>query len=101
MRSLDTIHEWGEKLKRQHRPANLLALPDFMLAKVVAPARQVVTAEVVPTSAEGRAPEPVRRLICTQCGVKISYTEGKFCWHNAKRSNRQQYCREHQGVVRG
>lgn len=31
MRSLDKIKEWGEKLKRQHRPADLLALPDFML----------------------------------------------------------------------
>ena len=30
MRSLDTTKEWGEKLKRQHRPADLLALPDFM-----------------------------------------------------------------------
>ena len=30
LRSLDTIKEWGEKLIRQHRPADLLALPDFM-----------------------------------------------------------------------
>ena len=30
MRSLDTVKEWGEKLMRQHRPADLLALPDFM-----------------------------------------------------------------------
>ena len=32
-RSLDTIKEWGEKLARQHRPADLLALPDFMQPK--------------------------------------------------------------------
>lgn len=37
IRSLDTIKEWGEKLMRQHRPADLLALPDFMQPK--APAR--------------------------------------------------------------
>lgn len=30
MRNLDTIAEWGERLIRQHRPADLLALPDFM-----------------------------------------------------------------------
>ena len=30
MRSLGTVKEWGEKLMRQHRPADLLALPDFM-----------------------------------------------------------------------
>ena len=36
MRSLDTIKEWGEKLARQHRPADLLALPDFMQPRTVA-----------------------------------------------------------------
>lgn len=30
MRSIDTLKEWGEKLMRQHRPADLLELPDFM-----------------------------------------------------------------------
>ena len=30
MRRMDTIKEWGEKLMRQHRPEDLLALPDFM-----------------------------------------------------------------------
>lgn len=30
MRSLDTLKEWGKKLMRQHRPADLFALPDFM-----------------------------------------------------------------------
>ena len=30
VRSLKTITEWGEKLKQQHRPADLPALPDFM-----------------------------------------------------------------------
>ena len=33
LRNLDTIKEWGEKLVRQHRPADLLALPDFMRPK--------------------------------------------------------------------
>jgi hypothetical protein len=35
MRSLDTIKEWGEKLIRQHRPADFVALPDFMRPKAV------------------------------------------------------------------
>lgn len=30
MRSSKTIKEWGEKLMQHHRPADLLALPDFM-----------------------------------------------------------------------
>src|SRR5439155_24417051 len=33
MRSLDSIKEWGEKLMRQHRTADLLALPEFMQPK--------------------------------------------------------------------
>ena len=109
MRSLETIRGWGEKLKHQHRPADLMALPDFMQPKVMASARPVVMAAAVPAQstvlaaavpppAEERAPEPARRLICTHCGAKISYAEGNFCWNNAKRFNGQQYCREHQGV---
>jgi Nuclease-related domain len=33
VRSPDTIKEWGQKLKRQHRPADLLDLPPFMQPK--------------------------------------------------------------------
>lgn len=33
LRSHDTIKDWGEKLSRQHRPANLLDLPEFMQPK--------------------------------------------------------------------
>jgi len=35
-------------------------------------------------------------LICAQCGIKIGYPEGKFCWNNVKRFGGLQYCREHQ-----
>jgi hypothetical protein len=53
MRSLDTIREWGEKLKRQHRPADLMALPDFMLPKAMTPARPVVMGQL-PSLVNGR-----------------------------------------------
>jgi hypothetical protein len=117
MRSLDTIKEWGEKLKRQHRPQDLLALPDFMKPKAapaaerpaasavaVAPAPQQVTqptqpakaaAEVAPAAADESI---AKKLICAHCRVKISFSEGKFCWNNAKRFGGLQYCREHQGL---
>ena len=113
MRSLDTIREWGEKLKRQHRPADLMALPDFMQPRAkpavvpraasATPASAAVpahTSVLTPTPAPlpAATPEPARRLICTQCGAKISYAEGKFCWNNPRRFNGLQYCREHQGV---
>lgn len=118
MRSLDTIKEWGEKLMRQHRPADLLALPDFMRprepAKVAAPSptkyvqniegielpiQPAGNAQLRPIAA-GKSPEepPAKKLICAHCGVKISYPEGKFCWNNEKRFGGLQYCREHQAT---
>ena len=143
MRSLDTVKEWGEKLMRQHRPADLLALPDFMRPRetarpmataptrvsspVPAPAAVFVSVSVpMPAPAPARRPdaplfvanrpqvapipdrippaspanrssdEPARRLVCTHCGSKISFAEGKFCWNNAKRFGGLAYCRAHQ-----
>lgn len=42
----------------------------------------------------------VKKLICTECGGKISYTKGKFCWGNMRRFRELQYCREHQAMFR-
>lgn len=116
IRSLDTVVEWGEKLVRQHRAQDLLALPDFMKPKAVtvsprtvirrpavavpAPVPVAVTAPVVaPVTTPAEAKEgPARKLICAHCGVKISYPEGKFCRNNSKRFNGLQYCRDHQGL---
>jgi hypothetical protein len=104
LRSLDTIKEWGEKLKRQHRPANLLELPSFMQPKEappavqprdIAPARSVTP--MAPPPAAVSEP-PAKRLICGQCGAKISYPEGKFCWNNSARFGGNQYCRTHQAL---
>lgn len=115
MRSLETIKEWGEKLIRQHRPADLLALPDFMrprepvkAAPPPAQARPKVEERALPVQpprnrnplpvAVDQPPEeqPAKKLICAHCGVKISYPEGKFCWNNEKRFGGLQFCREHQ-----
>ena len=117
-RSLETTQEWGEKLKRQHRPADLYELPDFMrprdLAKAAttapsllptapkftapAPDRLQVPAPAGPTVAALPA-EPARRLVCARCAVKISFPEGKFCWNNAQRFSGLAYCREHQALM--
>lgn len=108
LRSFDTIKDWGEKLVRQHRPADLLNLPEFMRPKVAAkPASS-------PVPAASAAPSPMRtpdvkpieqaasasekRLICLHCQSKISYPEGKFCWNNSARFQGGQYCREHQSL---
>lgn len=104
LRSLETIKEWGEKLMRQHRPANLLELPPFMQPKeVVSPhTTNRVAAGSVAKPAANAPPLPVeapaKRLICTHCGVKITYPAGKFCWNNPARFGGNQYCREHQAL---
>jgi hypothetical protein len=106
LRSPDTIREWGEKLKRQHRPQDLLDLPDWMqtkpqLAKAVMeprPAAPVFAAEpATPPSTQVNA-SLAKKLICAHCREKISFPEGKFCWNNAKRFGGLRYCREHQGL---
>ena len=115
MRSLETTTEWGEKLKRQHRPADLLALPDFMrphgLPKAAMPAPSLsppppkFTAPALAVSSQALAPalsavaEPTRRLVCARCAVKISFPEGKFCWNNAQRFGGLAYCRAHQALM--
>jgi len=107
IRSLETIAEWGEKLKRQHRAPDLLALPEFMKPKarnpessaLASPAKAPATmpVQITPCSRPIASEEaPVKKLICAQCGSKITYPEGKFCWNNSKRFGGLQYCREHQ-----
>jgi hypothetical protein len=114
MRSIDTVKEWAERLKREHRAADFLSLPDFMRPR---PPTAAATSTVnrVPqspatgmpaTTSESKAigDAPVssdkieKKLICAACGNKISYAEGKFCWNSSKRFNGLQYCREHQAL---
>ena len=115
MRSLDTIKEWGEKLMRQHRPADMLNLPDFMrpkeplvrasaasnFASDTQPHKSLRDAAIVqpqPNTATPPKEEPQRKLICAKCAAKISFAEGKFCWNNAARFGGMAYCREHQAL---
>ena len=101
----------------QHRPADLLALPDFMrprdLTKAAIPApslspsapkftapalaRSQATLPAPPAVAAPPA-EPAKRLVCARCDVKISFPEGKFCWNNAQRFGGLAYGREHQAL---
>lgn len=116
LRSLDTIKAWGEKLMRQHRPADLLDLPDFMRPREPSkPSVSMVTSPAERSSSHASAPikptqghastttpspseEPAKRLICAHCSIKISFPEGKFCWNNVKRFGGLAYCREHQAL---
>lgn len=114
VRSMDTIVDWGEKLIRQHQPADLLTLPAFIRAMpeqpVVAetPPPQPVTPKLVevPTAIPPKPADTpagtlihplAKKLVCVTCSTKITYAEGKFCWNNSKRFGGLQYCRDHQG----
>ncbi|NML85596.1 MAG: NERD domain-containing protein [Polaromonas sp.] len=118
MRSLETTKVWGEKLMRQHCPADLLELPDFMQPRAqskVAPSVPISAvqnaigsvllpkrdhAKVQPSNSVGGASEePVKRLICAHCSAKISFPEGKYCWNNPKRFGGLAYCRDHQALI--
>ena len=114
LRGLDTIKDWAEKIVRQHRPADLLALPDFMqpkpnIARQMQPLKPLSTPVVGPALQSSTplssavaltsSTEPAKRLICSHCGSKISFPEGKFCWNNTHRFKGQQYCREHQALM--
>ncbi len=114
IRGPESVKEWCEKLMRQHRPADLLKLPDFVLPRepsrvtmpvsqptaplpaVPVPANQPAVQRPPPVVPDVPAEAPAKKLICATCSAKISYPEGKFCWNNQKRFGGLQYCREHQ-----
>lgn len=104
VRGKDTLQDSAEKLSRQHQPADLLALPDFMRLRAAVGNSATSVQEKAHTSAVQAAPPspveaeapPTKRLICARCDAKISYAEGKFCWNNPKRFGRLQFCRDHQ-----
>lgn len=110
LRSFDTIKEWGEKLIRQHRPGNLLELPEFMQvrkprenAKLAPNPTEPIQSPVDATGSSavskiGEACSGEKKLICLHCNSKISFAEGRFCWNNALRFKGGQYCREHQAL---
>lgn len=94
VRGRDTLKEWAELLVREHQPADLLALPDFMQPR----ASELPMGHASSVAEQAPAIAPTKRLICASCNAKISYAEGKFCWSNEKRFGGLQYCREHQAL---
>lgn len=103
VRGSDTVKEWAEKIVRQHRPASLLELPEFMQPRHE---EQKPQAPIGIDWGRSPSPEPVarapaaekRKLACATCGTKISFAEGKFCWNQEQRFGGYQYCREHQAA---
>lgn len=107
IRGSETIKEFANKLARQHRPADLLTLPDFMKPRespvAGAPSRPRVVPAAPPEPPPQQEPDQSptqRKLMCATCGAKITFPEGKFCWNNELRFGGLQYCREHQTAFR-
>lgn len=110
IRSIDTIKEWGEKLKRQHRPADLLALPDFMQPRPQAKPAALAPVFTAPAPSNRPAPPPVqakapvpvaspapaKEPVCAHCAAKLSLGVVQYCRDNAKRFNGKLYCMGHQ-----
>lgn len=84
----DSLRQVAEKICRQHRPENLLHMPDWLQPQPAKSQKEVVASQAEQV---GR-----KKLICLTCNSKISYEEGKFCWNNDKRFKGGQYCRAHQ-----
>lgn len=129
LHSQETTKEWAEKIVRQHRPANLLELPDFLKPRQPAspspeqraaprerqqPPQSPSIGKQIPTDSapvatvaaqkSDHSPVPLeslrRKLVCITCGGKISFAEGKYCWNNEARFGGFQYCREHQAQLK-
>jgi hypothetical protein len=77
-RASETVKEWGEKIARQHRPDDLLALPEFMRPKVglsPAPASSPspALAPSANTEAAGASEAPAKRLICAPAARRSAF----------------------------
>ena len=97
VRSQATVKEWAEKLARQHRPPDLLALPDFMAPQRFSPAQPAPAAPTAPAPA---APAHVVRArpVCATCGQALSEPEARYCRSHAQRFGGGLYCRQHQAA---
>ncbi len=105
MRASETVEQWGRLLARLHRPSDLMQLPDFMspqppVVAVARPSSKVASAEPVRDQVTTDNDDIKHKLICANCREKISFAEGKFCWHNERRFGGLQYCRTHQSAFR-
>lgn len=101
MRGADTVKEWAQKLAREHRPQDLLALPVFMQPRV-APGPVPISAAVPRPAALAAEPAAayaaVQSVLCADCAKPLTTAEQAFCTGNAQRFGGQMLCRAHQPV---
>jgi hypothetical protein len=99
-RGQQTVKEWGERLKAEHRPTNPLDLPPFMKPKA--------PASTVPMPASSHAadsPAPTRvnnhaAPVCVSCGMNLTPKAVKYCQDKAAWFGGKLYCFKHQAAAR-
>jgi hypothetical protein len=109
MRGRETVREWAEMLRREHRPENPFDLPDFMKPQPVAAAKATRgKSAVLPTQALMQqdaktipglpAPAAVEaaKSLCTECGRTLSENAAAYCRANTKLFGDKLYCFAHQ-----
>lgn len=106
LRSADTVREWAEKIKRQHRPQNPLELPPFMAplrgptsspAAPVSPVSPITPAQTPsPSAPQARPASPAPAPVCATCGQALTARVIAWCQDHADLYGGQLYCREHQ-----
>lgn len=98
MRATETVKAWAHLLCEQHKPLNVLKLPDFMtprkvhaptLAKSALPER--VPQQAVQITQNARPP-----ALCVVCGQTLSAAEQAFCHDKSSRFGGQFFCIHHQ-----
>lgn len=98
----DTLEDFARRLAATHKPVTFDWAAKFGIstdypaasAKVVT----VVKAEEPAVAAEVEA-EKKSKLICTSCGVSVSYAVAKFCWFNKPKFAGKVYCMDCQKAV--
>lgn len=100
-----TVREWGEKLKAEHRPVDPLVLPGFMKPQPVAPApssspltTRAAASESVPAASTGeeQAVSIEGRQQCAVCGKSLTEKVAKYCLGHAERLGYRWLCFDHQ-----
>lgn len=115
IRGRNTVKEWGEKLKSQHRPTNPLELPDFMKPKVIVPKLPPNSATPPPMASQfkeiQRTETPATTLpsapdssgaisVCATCGKQLTPKVTKFCQDKAAWFGGKLYCYDHQAAAK-
>lgn len=118
-RSRDTVKEWGEQLKAEHRPTNPLDLPDFMKPRCLSDeisvkspqprvsgmgSQKIEVPSVASSLSQERKPSqgsPSTAAesaphVCKSCGKKLSPKVVKYCTDMSNRFGGEFYCYDHQ-----